>query len=405
MQKPTAAQRKAQSEKDKAIARGAVSNFSKAELRLMARPLPPRPMLSQPRMIRVMRKNNPDQGFGGPTSPNFPRVQNAGAGGPLSEDITFDEYIGEINGSVAFTATKFPLQPGIAGTFPKGAIKAALYSEWRQISCEFYYKPEVSGFATQGQGGKVILAMDYNAGNPAPTTKQQVEIMHRVDNMPYEKMALRTDSVAVNRADAKYIRTGPIPVDEDIKTFDGGNLWVCTIGQANANVVGELHVRYKFRCSKPTLLNPAQGGLISNVTLAQFSSTTIENAGATGVATKLLAATAITNGLGVVNTTGSFVPPAGNYLVDARVYFQDASAANMQCVVDIQKNAVSVYPAAGVRPVGNAESDATGTTFLGNMSAQVFVSCNGVDAVTVPITMTYAAGVWKQWGTVTFQAL
>lgn len=351
-------------------------------------------------MIRVIQKNNSDGR--GPSSPNFPRVSNRGPGGPLTEDISFDEYIGEVLGSVAFTATKYPLQPGIVGTFPKGSVKAALYSEWKQIQCEFYYKPEVSGFATQGQGGKVILAMDYNAGNPAPTTKQQVEIMHRVDDMPYEKMALRLDSGSVNRSDAKYIRTGPIPVDEDIKTFDGGNLWVCTIGQANANVVGELHARYTFRCTKPTLLNPAQGALLPNATAAIFASAPGgEAAGATTVSKQMVFATAVQNGLGVVNTVGSFVPKAGTYLVDIDIVANN-NASNQQFIsIDLLKNGSTVLPATNTETSGAA----AGVFEYMPMHLSQLITANGADAFTVNVQDSYAGGVELNWGTIRFLAV
>jgi len=351
---------------------------------------------------RGPRPFNPFAGGNAPAAgrpDNFPRVSNRGREALLSEDISFDEYIQEINGSSTFVATKFAVNPGLVGTFPKGSLKAALYSEWKCIGCEFYYKPEVSGFATQGSTGKVILAMDYNAGNPAPTTKQQVEIMHRVDDMPYEAMALKLDARSVNRSDAKYIRTGPIPVDEDIKTFDGGNLWVCTIAQTNTNVVGELHVRYIFRCSKPTLLNPAQGGLIANATVSMFTSSGSEAAAATGVAKQMLYATAVYNGTGAVNTAGSIVPPAGNYLVDIdNVQLNSGGNVTTGSQIQLLKNGTSV-------------NSAWEDIFLGPAADYIpihmtwYVSANGTDAFTVTMTNTYGSGSSSNTGTIRFVAV
>lgn len=332
-------------------------------------------------------------------------VGNRGRESFSGENVTFDEYIQDINGSVAFAATKFAVQPGIAGTFPKGSLKSALYSEWKMVDCEFYFKPEVSQYAAQGQTGKVILAMDYNAGNPAPTTKQQVEIMHVADAMPFEIIRLRLDASCVNKSDSKYIRTGPIPVDEDIKTFDGGNLWVCTIGQGGAGLCGELHARYNFRCTKPTLLNPAQGGLISNVTVAQFQSSAAEASGASTVAANLLVATAVTNGVAVVNTAGSFVPKAGNYLVDVDLYLANDTGDSVT-TLDIQKNAVTLYAAAGTLPInGSPNAASAGGKYRSELHASQFVSCSGTDAITFPVTNTYPAGTQTQWGSVRFTAV
>jgi len=301
----------------------------------------------------------------------------------LRETITFDEFIADVNGSINFVATQFPLNPGISKTFPKGSVKAALYSEWKQTKCEFYYKPEVTGFSSQGQTGKVILAMDYNAGNPAPTTKQQVEIMHRVDDMPCEPLLLATDSMSVNRSDAKYIRTGPIPVDEDIKTFDGGNLWVCTVGQiGNTGPIGEVHVRYTFVCSKPTLLNPAQGGLIPVTTVSQFHSTAPEASGATGVAKTLLLATADVNGIGAVNTAGSIVLPAGYYIIWCQNEAENDSSLMQGSTLLFEVNSAAVVSS-------NQEGSAANSEVNLSNSTNWFVTSTGTTAVSLVVSNTF----------------
>jgi len=315
-------------------------------------------------------------------------ARNNGRSSYLGENVTFDEYIGEVNGSVAFTATKYAVQPGIAATYPKGAIKAALYSEWTMVNCEFYFKPEVSQYAAQGQTGKVILAMDYNAGNPAPTTKQQVEIMHVKDAMPYEIIRLSLDASCVNKADSKYIRTGPAPVDEDVKTYDGGNLWVCTIGQGGSGLVGELHARYNFRCTKPTLLNPAQGGLIPQTVASLFTqhaATTYVN----GTPKALVWDTTLSDGIGIgAAVAGVFTPPAGNYIVQSMVSAQDSANETSSITIEVQKNGASLAAkcasAVEFAPVGIGSDMALGV--------QGIVSCSGADTVKLQVTMTGAAG-------------
>jgi len=341
------------------------------------------------RQIRINRGNLNQNPSRTAQPNNFPRVANRDKASFLSEDVEFDEFVADINGSVAFAATKFPLQPGIAATFPKGSVKAALYSEWKQIGCEFYYKPEVSGFAANGSTGKVILALDYNAGNPAPTTKQQVEIMHRVDNMPYEAMSLRTDTQAVNRADAKYIRTGPIAPDEDIKTFDGGNLWVCTIGQASGALVGELHARYIFRCSKPTLLNPAQGGLLPT-TAVSFYTQVAPTALVTTVPKAVQYDTAVVDGIGIgAPVAGVFTPPAGHYKVTAQVNYNDTASENFIANTQVWKNGAAL----ALPSTQLVEMAATAAQEYASVFIQAFISCNGTDTVQIEADATGAAGV------------
>lgn len=335
-------------------------------------------------MIRVIPKNPAER----VQTDLAPGLRNRGRESFLGENVTFDEYIQDINGSVAFAATKFAVQPGLAATFPKGAIKAALYSEWKMVNCEFYFKPEVSQFAGQGSTGKVILAMDYNAGNPAPTTKQQVEIMHVEDAMPYNVIRLRLDASCVNKADSKYIRTGPAPADEDIKTFDGGNLWVCTIGQAGGGLVGELHARYNFRCTKPTLLNPAQGGLIPQTSAAvytQHAATTF----ATTVAKAIVFDTAEADGIpvGAPSAAGVFTPPAGNYLVCVNASLSDGTDELWTGTLELQKNSASL-----VTPCKSQVELVTGGSAIQNVVVRGVISCSGADTVRALVTMVGAAG-------------
>jgi len=109
----------------------------------------------------------------------------------------------------------------------------------------------------------------------------------------------------------------------------------------------------------------------------------------TAVATTALNATASTNGLGIVNTSGSFVPPPGNYIIDTGIIALDNAAELLTVVSDIRKNNVSIY---SVRPPIQTDRDATtgpGVT----VNASGFIACNGTDTITQTITLTGAAGV------------
>jgi len=161
--------------------------------------------------------------------------------------IEEDEYIGEVNGSVAFSTTAYPINPGQSSTFPWACKIAALYEKYRFVSIEFYYRREVSEYATNGQTGKVMLSCDYDASDSAPTSKQQVlDTEPHEDGMPCkDTIVLRLDCDQMQRQDGCYVRPGTQPVNTDIKTYDAGNLYVSTYGNANTSVLGELRVRYK----------------------------------------------------------------------------------------------------------------------------------------------------------------
>jgi hypothetical protein len=172
-----------------------------------------------------------------------------------SQVIEEDEYIGEVNGSVAFATTAYPLNPGQSGTFPWGNKIAQLYEKYDFEFVEFYYKREVSEYASNGQTGKVILSFDYDASDSAPTTKQQVEdTVPHIDGMPCTAtIRLPIDCRCVRNGPARYVRPGGQPAGTDIKTYDAGNLYVSTQGCAGTTTIGELRVRYRCRFSEPVL--------------------------------------------------------------------------------------------------------------------------------------------------------
>jgi len=175
---------------------------------------------------------------------------------PLEED----EYICEINGSSAFATTAFPINPGQVTTFPWGYRLSQLYEEYDFEMLEFYYKREVSEFATQGDSGKIILSIDYDAMDPPPTSKQQVEdTQPHMDGMPCTpEIRLRADCALMRKNPGKYVRVGSQVANTDLRVYDAGTLYVSTQGCTNTNVIGELRVRYKVKL-KVQVLNPALG--------------------------------------------------------------------------------------------------------------------------------------------------
>jgi hypothetical protein len=169
--------------------------------------------------------------------------------------------------------------------------------------------------------------------------------------------------------------------------YDGGNLYFATNGCTNATQIGKLEVTYHFEVQLPTLLN--QGAVSVSPSTAWFQSAAAgETAGLTTVDTPLLAATATANGLGIVNTAGSFVPPAGNYIVDCQVTVATGTSAALTVELDIKKNGVSVFSSATLHPT----SGPLGVPALYKLAidAQALVSANGTDAFTFEYTQTGA---------------
>jgi hypothetical protein len=296
--------------------------------------------------------------------------------------VVEDEYVAEVNGSVAFATTAFAINPGQIGTFPWLYKQAAQWEKYRFKRLQFYYKPEVSAFATNGQSGKVILSGDYDASDANPTSKQQVEdTVPHADAMPYNAISLTFDPKLLTPAGSKYVRTGGVPGSTDIKTYDGGKIYVSTSGNQSTAVIGELHVRYEVEFEVPVL--DSSTGAMPNNSVALFQSASAEAAGATTVPANLALATEATNGINAVNTAGSIVLPVGNYMLDITYFMSSVNVYNW--AADILKNGTSILPT--TIKLGGYQ---TGLEVSG--SASFWITSNGTDAYTFPVTLTYSTG-------------
>jgi len=357
------------------------------------KPLPPVPVRRGnkplPKLPAQNRKNprrrNP--GGSGPRNPmgkgfptgNFPR-------GTRWCRVEEDEYIADISGSTGFANTSFPVNPGQVATFPWLSKQAAQWEKYRWEYLEFYYKPEVSAFAGQGQKGKIILSMDYDASDAPPSSKQQAEDTDpHTDAMPYEDLLLILDPRQMfEMADSKYVRPGGLPGSTDIKTYDSGNLSVSTIGNTDTTLLGELHVRYAVVFEVPVLETSAGGSVATNNQVADFTSSS--EAMSSGVAYQFLLPIAQANGVQAVNTAGSIVLPGGNYLVDA--YDSVVAATDITIhTLSLKKNGTGqvVSPARIIASTALLTAD--------SLSGNWFVSCNGTDTLTLVATVTATGAI------------
>lgn len=305
-----------------------------------------------------------------------------------------DEYIGEILGANSSTVpviAVFPVNPGQSSTFPWLSEQALQWEKYHFDYLEFYYKPEVSGFATEGQSGKVILMADYDASDPAPTTKQEMEDTDpHVDGMPYEDIMLTLDPYEMFlNSDAKYVRPFGLPGGSDIKTYDAANLNVMTLNNGGTAAVGELHVRYGVTFEVP-VLEATKSNAPANNQVALLLSTAPEAAVST-VPLNLALATTQTNGIGLVDTAGSIVLPAGNYLIDAYAVCEDTSAEAFKAVLALF-NLTTTSGIGVAAQFNNSGATGGGATQVVTPSLSQYVSLNGTTAISLRATLTGAAG-------------
>lgn len=185
---------------------------------------------------------------------------------PKGRSLVFKEYVQDIAGSVAFSASSFPVQPGLSNLFAWLATQAVSYQEYRFRRLRFIYETEKASSTS----GKVMMAFLPDAGDPTPASKQEMlENEHKAANAVWAPC-----SFVVNGPEAlggrRYIRTGNLASNLDIKTYDLGNLIVATQGCADTSAVGELYVEYEIDLYTP---------VVSVSALALAQSSTINAAG------------------------------------------------------------------------------------------------------------------------------
>ena len=296
-----------------------------------------------------------------------------------------DEYIGEVLAAnfPNFNVNGYPVNIGQERTFPWGSVVAKNYEKYEFEYLEFYYKKEVSQFATNGTTGKVIMAFDSDAADGAPTNKQTMEDQEpHADCMPSENLSLSIPKKMLKGGmiDAHYIRTGGLPGSTDIKTYDVGNFFIATQGTAANGAIGELHVRYRCRLSIPILGTTVLSAPTNN-SVASFVSSASE-AITSGVDYTVKLANSQTNGIGAVNTNGSIVLPVGNYLVDAN--FQEIVTTNMTAMnVYLRKNGIIIQTNTFV--IG-AAAVCTANTLAAD---PIFFQSNGTDTLELLVNSTF----------------
>lgn len=176
--------------------------------------------------------------------------------------IRHREYIGDVNGSIAFTLTSFPINPGMSQTFPWLSQIARQYESYKFHGLTF----EFDGGRSANTDGKLALAVDFDAADAVPTSK--------LDLLNYDGVSSKKiweDNEYICRAEnlrkalTSYVRTAPLAANLDIKTYDIGNFLVSTVGQASAAFAGELFVVYDVEFMTPQLSSPslAEGARVS----------------------------------------------------------------------------------------------------------------------------------------------
>ncbi|AYP28853.1 MAG: coat protein [Circoviridae sp.] len=190
------------------------------------------------------------------TVPSFAPV-NDGMGNTV---VTYREYMCDIYGpDTAFGIQTFALNPGIEATFPFLSQIACNYEEYEMKQCMFTFKSNIApiGSSTSGQVGEVIMATNYNAAAPAfrdKSTMLQSALSMSARATESQVHGVECDPTKLSGSVGKYVRNGPVTVDEDLKTYDHGLFQVAVTGipsEYKNQPIGELWCSYTVHLRKP----------------------------------------------------------------------------------------------------------------------------------------------------------
>lgn len=228
-----------------------------------------------------------------------------GNSGPTNRTmaLTRREFIGDINGSVAFANTQYSLNPALVATFPWGGQIASSFEEYDTVSVSFCYEPESSSTAT----GAIIISFDYDALDAAPGTKQAaLEMADSIRAAPWVPCKLVLKPTDLRKRGTLFTRTGTV-ASSDLKTYDLGNLNISTVGQSGTTIIGELWIEYQFILRTPQLASSS----------STPSSVFAKVVGTTSVApTTPFGSAAVITGSGVTASGNTLTfTSAGTYLV------------------------------------------------------------------------------------------
>lgn len=183
-----------------------------------------------------------------------PRINNKSNG---SVEITHRSYLCPITNSVDYTAQLFNVNPGLPGTFPWLSKLARRYEEYKFKKLKFEYR----SVCATSTSGVVMMSFDYDAADGLPTNKAS-----QAQTVPNSEVNAWSSNDLVVNCDAgyKYIRSGTLQANLDIKTYDFGAMCLSSV-YGNGVVSGELYVEYTVELRKPTD-GPTTSGKISCAT-------------------------------------------------------------------------------------------------------------------------------------------
>lgn len=208
-----------------------------------------------------------------------PRGRNMGDTGPVEHatdhlrmSIPLNrEMVTELApSSTNFNVVSFDINPGLTDVFAWLGLTAQNFQKYYFKQLRFHYVTQCSGYAAQGQQGKVVLAFDLDAlEGPPENMKQALSIAPSIMTIPSESVSLEVSPSLLSPENGLFVRKGAVP--GDLKTYDIGRLYVITEGIVTTETIGILEVEYEVALRRPRIAGASLSPNPSGITLRSLN--------------------------------------------------------------------------------------------------------------------------------------
>jgi len=180
-------------------------------------------------------------------------------------NIKHREFIGNITGSALFQiALTLSVNPGLSATFPWLSIMAQAWEQYKFRKLKFVFLTRTGS----NTPGSVIMSPDYDASDAAPATEQIMSTYDgTVEDAPWKDNALvlKTGLLSGAAGPRKFVRTGALSPNQDVKLYDVANMFVGVVDGTSV-AWGKLWVEYDIDFWVPQL--PSAGPSLGVSTLS-----------------------------------------------------------------------------------------------------------------------------------------
>lgn len=158
------------------------------------------------------------------------------------------EFLRDIIGTAAFASVSVPVNPGLTNSFPWLSKIARNFESYRFRKLHFEYDTMVS----TDTDGVAMLVMDYDAADAAPGSKLEAMSYLGSERGPlWAPTLFKANQASLNKLPQRYVRFSSLASNLDIKTYDAGVFYLCTVGSSTTGTIGELYVDYEVELSTP----------------------------------------------------------------------------------------------------------------------------------------------------------